>query len=52
MGPSEDVMLLTTLKFAAFIWLTVLVAGTVGLAALYLLELLVRVSRQSFGARR
>jgi hypothetical protein len=45
-------MLLTTLKFVAFMWLGLLAAGAVFLAAVYLFHVSARVLRQRFARRR
>jgi len=45
-------MLLTALKFVAYLWLAVLVAGLIVLAVLYLFELLARAIRQRGGRQR
>jgi hypothetical protein len=45
-------VLLTTLKFVAFLWFGVLAAGIALLAVLHLVDLLVRVIRQRFPRRR
>jgi hypothetical protein len=45
-------MLLTTLKFVAFIWVSLLIAGLTFLAMVYLFDLLARTIRQRFARRR
>jgi len=47
-----DVVLLTTLKFVAFLWLGGLAAGITLLTVLYLGDLLTRVIQQRFPGRR
>ena len=51
-GSWQDAMLLTTVKFVAFLWFGTLAAGITLLAVLYLVDLLVRVIRQRFPRRR
>jgi hypothetical protein len=45
-------MLLTTLKFVAFMWLGLLVAGVTFLAVVYLFHVSVRVLKQRVARRR
>ena len=45
-------MLLTTLKFALLMWLSLLVTALIGLAVVYLFDLLARVVRQRLVRRR
>ena len=44
-------MLLTTLKFVAFIWLSLLVAGLIFFALVYFFDLLLRAIRLRFARR-
>jgi hypothetical protein len=45
-------MLLTTLKFVAFMWLGLLVAGVIFLAVVYLFDLSARGIRRRLARRR
>jgi len=45
-------MLLTTLKFVAFMWLGLLITGVIFLAVVYLFHVSARVVRQRLARRR
>jgi len=45
-------MLLTTLKFVAFVWLGLLVAGAIFLALVYLFHVTARLVRERLARRR
>jgi hypothetical protein len=45
-------MLLTTLKFALLLWLSLLVTALIGLGVAYLFDLVARVVRQRLARRR